>query len=407
MAKTTTIRKILTDEVFIEDNNNIINITKSGKIITDSGDGGGTPVPLGDGELTKNNIFNIDGRVIGMDFAVSIEGEKSEIHVGKTGYIQGGYGMSMSGPEQVLVNNGLIVGGGFDGMGVFVQANTDGKIVNNGMILGAQYGILVIQCDGLSITNGRNGIISGSNIGIAIDSLAEDTHRIVNLGLINVTGSSTTSIVDGDGSINIRNKGVLSGGVDLGGGDDVFNGLGGTMVRGFVFGGLGNDTMSVDSANLGLSEEIGEGTDTIKSAISYTLDLNVENLTLLGKKNLDGTGNGENNILHGNAGDNTLNGDMGDDSIYGHRGNDELTGSSGSDTFFFGTKDGKDTITDFVSGAVDVINLSAWKAFDDFADVLASAKDKGTDVVITAGKDSLTIEDYQRADLLEIFFSFV
>ncbi|CAN7439216.1 calcium-binding protein [Rhizobium sp. LjRoot254] len=407
MAKTTTIRKILTEEVFIEDNNNIINITRTGKVITDTPDMGDPSSTVGDSGLAKNNIFNIDGSVIGMEFAASIEGEGSEIHVGKTGFLQGGWGAGMFGQEQVLVNNGLIVGGGPDGDGVFVYVVADGKIVNNGTILGAQYAIEVAQADGLSITNGRNGLISGNNIGIAIDSQAGDANRMVNLGLINVTGSYTRSIVDGDGSINIRNKGILSGGVELGGGDDVFNGLGGTMVRGFVIGGLGNDTMFIDSADLGLSEEIGEGTDTIKSAISYTLDLNVENLTLLGKKNVDGTGNGENNILHGNAGDNTLNGDMGDDSIYGHRGDDELTGSSGSDTFFFGTKDGHDTITDFVSGAVDLINLSAWKAFDDFADVLASAKDKGTDVVITLGEDSLTIEDYHKADLLDIFFSFV
>ncbi|UVC10296.1 calcium-binding protein [Rhizobium sp. TH2] len=405
MAKTTTIRKILTDEVFIEDNNNIINITRTGMVITDTPDMGEPNATVGDSDLAKNNIFNIDGSVIGMEFAAFIGGEGSEIHVGETGFLQGGWGAGMSGLEQVLVNNGLIVGGG--GIGVFVQASTDGKIVNNGKILGSQYAIDVAQGDGLSITNGRNGIISGNNIAITIDLQTGDANRIVNLGLINVTGSSTTSIVDAEGNINIRNKGTISGGVDLGEGDDVFNGLGGTMVRGFVIGGLGNDTMFVDSADLGLSEEIGEGTDTIKSAISYTLDLNVENLTLLGKKNIDGTGNSENNILHGNAGDNTLNGDMGDDSIYGHRGDDELTGSSGSDTFFFGTKDGNDTITDFVSGAVDLINLSAWKAFDDFADVLANAKDKGTDVVITSGNDSLTIEDYHKADLLDIFFSFV
>ncbi|MDB5550426.1 MAG: hemolysin-type calcium-binding repeat family protein [Rhizobium sp.] len=405
MAKTTTIRKILTDEVFIEDNNNIINITRTGKVITDTADMGDPIGTVGDSDLAKHNIFNIDGRVIGMDFAAYVGGEGSEIHVGKTGYLQAAYGVNMFGLEQVLVNNGSIVGGSNDG--VFVQTSTDGRIVNNGMILGGQYGIEVGQSDGLSINNGRNGYISGTSIAIAIDSQAGDANSIVNLGLINVTGSFTTSILDGDGDINIRNKGTLSGNVYLGGGDDVFNGLGGTQVRSYVFGGLGNDTMFTDHADLGISEESGEGIDTIKSTVSYTLDAFVENLTLLGKKNIDGTGNTEDNVLHGNSGDNTLNGDIGNDSIYGHRGDDELTGAAGSDTFFFGTKDGNDTITDFVSGAVDLINLSAWKAIDDFADVLASAKDKGTDVVITSGKDSLTIEDYHKADLLDIFFSFV
>jgi len=405
MAKTTTIKTILTDEVFIEDNNNIINITRTGKVITDTADMGDPIGTVGDSDLAKHNIFNIDGRVIGMDIAAYVGGEKSEIHVGKTGFLQAAYGVSMFGLEQVLVNDGLIVGGSDDG--VYVQISTDGKIVNNGTILGAQYGIEAAQSDGLSITNGTNGVISANSIAIAIASQVGVENRIVNRGLINVTGSSTTSIADLDGDINIRNKGTISGVVDLGGGDDVFNGLGGKMVRSHVVGGLGDDTMFTDSVDYGLSEESGEGTDTIKSTVSYGLDLNVENLTLLGKKNTDGFGNSDNNIMHGNAGDNALNGDTGNDSIYGHRGDDELTGNSGADTFYFGTKDGHDTITDFVSGAVDLINLSAWKGFDDFADVLAHAKDKGTDVVITSGNDSLTIEDYHKDGLFDIFFSFV
>jgi len=405
MAKTTTIKTILTDEVFIEDNNNIINIARTGKIITDTADVGDPIGTVGDSDLNKNNIFNIDGRVIGMDFAVYVGGEKSEIHVGKTGYLQAGWGVNMFGLEQVLVNDGLIVGGSNDG--VFVQTSTDGKIVNNGTIVGTQYGIEVGQGDGLSIANGRNGIISGGSVAITINSQAGDANKIVNLGLINVTGDFVASILDGDGSINIRNKGTISGIVDLGGGDDVFNGLGGKLVRSFVDGGLGNDTMIVDDADFGLIEDSDEGTDTIKSTVSYSLGLNVENLTLLGKKNADGIGNSADNIMHGNAGDNRLNGDTGNDTIYGHRGDDELTGAAGTDWFFFGTKDGKDTITDFELGAVDFINLSAWKAFDNFDDMFASAKDKGADVVITSGKDSLTIEGHHKADLGDFMFSFI
>lgn len=405
MAKTTTIRKILTDEVFIEDNNNIINITRTGMVLTESPDMDDPFQAVGDDAATKNNIFNIDGRVVGYNLAVQVAGEKSELHVGKTGHLQGADGVAMYGLEQVLVNNGSIYGS--DGSGLLLFGTADGKLVNNGSILGTDHGIEAAANDGLSIINGRNGEIAGDFVTIDFSSQSGASNKIVNLGLITVATDFGGAIVDGEGNINIRNKGTIVGVVDLGGGDDVFNGLGGTLVRSFVDGGLGNDTMFVDSADLGLTEDTGEGTDTIKSTVSYTLYTHVENLTLLGKKNIDGTGNTENNVMHGNAGDNTLNGDTGNDSIYGHRGDDELTGGADSDTFYFGTKDGHDTITDFVSGAVDLINLSAWKAFDDFADILANAKDKGTDVVITSGEDSLTIEDYHKADLLDIFFSFV
>ena len=59
-----------------------------------------------------------------------------------------------------------------------------------------------------------------------------------------------------------------------------------------MIGGLGNDTYVVDNAGDVVTEALNEGTDTVQSSVSYTLGANVENLTLTGSADINGTGNG-------------------------------------------------------------------------------------------------------------------
>jgi hypothetical protein len=134
-------------------------------------------------------------------------------------------------------------------------------------------------------------------------------------------------------------------------------------------GGAGNDLYAVDNVGDVVVEASGEGTDTVRSTISYTLTDTVENL-MLSATAATGTGNALANTLVGNASANTLYGLAGNDVLEGADGNDTLIGGSGRDTlkggagadkFVFNTAPlalHNDTITDFISGDGDSIVLS-------------------------------------------------
>ncbi len=100
-----------------------------------------------------------------------------------------------------------------------------------------------------------------------------------------------------------------------------------------IVGGTGNDTYVIDNVGDIVIENPGEGTDTVQSAISYTLGTDVENLALLGAAAIDGTGNDLANALTGNAAANVLTGGAGNDTLNGGAGADTLIGGIGNDIY--------------------------------------------------------------------------
>ena len=86
------------------------------------------------------------------------------------------------------------------------------------------------------------------------------------------------------------------------GGNDRLDGAGGADE---LTGGAGDDTYFVDDAGDIVSENAGEGIDTVYSSITYALTANVENLVLDRRHDIDGTGNELANTITGNGTDNS------------------------------------------------------------------------------------------------------
>ena len=213
------------------------------------------------------------------------------------------------------------------------------------------------------------------------------------VGSVSLLGGSTGTAGDPTKWINVVNNGSVIGNVDLGVGDDNYDGrlgaVGGTvyghagddLLRGGsaadrLVGGLGNDRLEGDAGNDTLTgdagddhldgglgsdslrggsgndtymvgagdsvfESLGEGFDTVQASADHQLGANVENLTLGGTATA-GTGNGLANVITGNGADNRLDGKGGDDRLNGGGGNDilaadysgataTLTGGAGDD----------------------------------------------------------------------------
>ena len=159
---------------------------------------------------------------------------------------------------------------------------------------------------------------------------------------INGTGNTLDNILIGNSGAN-----TLIGGE----GNDILDGGTGADK---MFGGAGDDIYSVNISTDVITENDGEGIDTVQSSITYTLGINVENLTLTGASAINGTGNTLDNILTGNSGANILTGGTGNDTLFGGLGNDTLVGGAGNDIFVFDSvlnaATNKDTISDFISG---------------------------------------------------------
>ena len=204
------------------------------------------------------------------------------------------------------------------------------------------------------IENAAEGVDSVSSVvGYALSDNLENL-TLTGSTAINATGNSHNNVLTGNSAANV---------LDGGDRNDTLNGGAGADT---LLGGLGDDLYTVDNTGDVVTENAGEGLDTVSASIAYTLTANVENLTLTGTGNLAGTGNGLNNRLTGNAGANILISGDGDDYLDGKGGNDTLVGGAGNDTYFLARSYRTDTIqeNDATVGNMDIARFDAGIATD-------------------------------------------
>lgn len=195
------------------------------------------------------------------------------------------------------------------------------------------------------------------------------------------------------------------------GDDRLYGGNGHDRIDGGVgadrmWGGRGNDVFVVDDRGDRVFESRGQGFDTIKSSVSYSLSgTHVERLMLTGSDDLNGAGNGLDNHLSGNSGNNVLKGGAGHDKLFGRAGDDvliggsghdRLTGGSGADTFVFQKGGGRDVVTDFRHGQDD-IDVSRLNGVNSLSDL--DIRQEGRDTLIQHDNSILVLKGVNASDL--------
>jgi Ca2+-binding RTX toxin-like protein len=220
-------------------------------------------------------------------------------------------------------------------------------------------GTAVIDAIGNGLANELVGNSANNSLdgGLGVDTMkggaGDDTYLVDNTGdVVLENADDGTDLVQSKVTFtlgaHVENVTLTGTGAINATGNALDNTLTGNSGKNVLTGGAGNDTYIVGTSDTTI-EAVNEGTDTVQSAITWTLATNVENLTLTGSGAVNGTGNTLNNVLLGNSAANILSGGTGADAMQGGQGNDTYVVDNIADVVTENLNDGTDLVQSSVS----------------------------------------------------------
>ncbi len=255
------------------------------------------------------------------------------------------------------------------------------------LIGGTGNDVYIIDNVGDVVTEAAGAGTDTEQTALASLTLAVNVETLTYTGTGNFTGTGN----------NLAN--TITGGA---GNDTIDGGFNGVGARGdTLIGGAGDDTYIVNNAGDLVTEAVGGGIDTVKTALgTYALSANVENLTYTGAAGFTGTGNVLANVITGGGGADTLNdgGVGGADTLVGGAGNDTYVVSNAGDSIIENAGEGTDTVrttlNSYTLGAnLENLTFIGTGAFtgtgNNAANVIVGGSGKDT-LIGGAGADTLT-----------------
>jgi Ca2+-binding RTX toxin-like protein len=234
--------------------------------------------------------------------------------------------ISAPGFSNLLLDNIVIAGTPLAMNGTNNSDDIDGSLAGSNAIDGKK------GVDTLDFAAATGGVTANLASGVASGNGPGGAFNDTVINVENLAGSDYADTLTGNGGANVLTGGggddSLYGGA---GKDTLFGGVGNDILNGgaaadAMSGGSGNDIYSVDNAADAVTENVGEGYDTVHTSVTWTATAGseIEKIVLDGTGGIGATGNALGQEIDGNTGNNKL-GDGG--------GAATLIGGDGSDTY--------------------------------------------------------------------------